>query len=47
VSQTVAASFDWETGYRAAFAVAGLSEIACVLIALPFLLRLVRLGKTR
>ena len=47
VSQWVAASTSWETGYRAAFAVAGASEVLCVLLALPFLLRLVRSGRTR
>lgn len=40
VSQQIAASASWETGYRAAFAVAGASEIACVALTLPFLLRL-------
>ena len=40
VSQQVAAVSSWETGYRAAFAVAGTSEILCVLLTLPFLLRL-------
>jgi len=42
VSQQVAASASWQAGYRAAFAVAGASEIACVALALPFLLRLLR-----
>jgi MFS family permease len=42
VSQQVAAASSWEAGYRAAFAVAGASEIACVLLTLPFLMRLVR-----
>ncbi|MGI9591293.1 MAG: MFS transporter [Myxococcota bacterium] len=42
VSQQVAAVSTWETGYRAAFAVAGASEILCVLLTLPFLLRLTR-----
>jgi MFS family permease len=46
VSETVAASASWEAGYRTAFAVAGVSEIACVALALPFLLRLVRSGRT-
>lgn len=46
VSQAVAAQSGWETGYRGAFAVAGLSEIACVAIGLPFLMRLVRAGRT-
>jgi MFS family permease len=47
VSETVARQSSWQVGYQAAFAVAGLSEIACVLVALPFLLALVRSGKTR
>ena len=47
VSQSVAARATWEAGYQAAFAVAGLSEILCVLVTLPFLLRLIRLGRTR
>jgi MFS family permease len=47
VSQAVAARASWEDGYRAAFAVAGVSAILCVLVTLPFLLRLIRLGKTR
>lgn len=42
VSQQVAASASWQAGYRAAFAVAGASEIACVALTLPFLLRLLR-----
>ncbi len=46
VSQMVAARSDWESGYRAAFTVAGFSELLCVAIALPFLLRLVRSGRT-
>ena len=40
VSEVVRARSDAATGYQAAFAVAGLSEILCVLIALPYLLRL-------
>jgi MFS family permease len=47
VSQSVAARAGWESGYQAAFAVAGLSEILCVLVTLPFLLQLVRLGRTK
>ncbi|MCH2172402.1 MFS transporter [Myxococcota bacterium] len=47
VSETVARQSGWHAGYEAAFVVAGLSEIACVLVALPFLLALVRAGKTR
>jgi len=46
VSQTVAAQADWLTGYRAAFGIAGVSEIVCVAVALPFLARLVREGRT-
>jgi MFS family permease len=46
VSQWVAAGSGWEAGYRSAFAVAGVSEIACVAIGLPFLVRLVRAGRT-
>ncbi len=40
VSQVVAAQSNWLAGYRAAFMVAGFSELLCVAIALPFLLRL-------
>ena len=47
VSQSVAQRASWEAGYQAAFAVAGLSEILCVAVTLPFLLRLIRLGRTR
>jgi len=46
VSQWVAETHGWEAGYRAAFGVAGVSELACVLFALPFLLRLRRSGLT-
>jgi MFS family permease len=46
VSQLVASEHGWESGYRAAFAVAGVSEALCVAITLPFLLRLVRAGRT-
>jgi MFS family permease len=46
VSQWVADTHGWQAGYRAAFGVAGVSEILCVAIALPFLLRLVRAGRT-
>ena len=42
VSQLVASSSGWEAGYRAAFGVAGASEVLCVVVALPFLVRLVR-----
>jgi len=47
VSQVVARADGWDAGYRAAFAVAGASEAACVLLTLPFLIRLVRAGRTR
>ena len=47
VSQRIAETAGWEAGYRGAFAVAGASEALCVLLALPFLIRLVRLGRTR
>lgn len=47
LSQSVAAVDGWEAGYRAAFGVAGASEIACVALGLPFLRRLVRSGRTR
>jgi MFS family permease len=46
VSQWVATHHGWETGYRAAFGVAGVSEILCVALAIPFLVRLVRSGRT-
>lgn len=46
VSQTVAATAGWHAGYQFAFVVAGLAEIACVLIAFPFFARLSREGKT-
>jgi MFS family permease len=42
ISQAVAAQSGWLVGYRAAFIAAGLSEVLCVMIALPFLLRLRR-----
>jgi len=42
ISQLVAARSDWLTGYRAAFLAAGFSELLCVAIALPILLRLAR-----
>lgn len=47
VSQGVAASSGWAAGYQAAFGVAGVSEVLCVLLALPLLRRLeqqVRVG---
>jgi len=46
LSEGLARSAGWESGYRAAFALAGASEILCVALALPFLLRLVRSGAT-
>jgi MFS family permease len=46
VSQTVAASHGIAVGYQAAFAVAGAAELVCVLVALPFLLRLRESGRT-
>ena len=46
VSQSVAAGAGWEAGYRAAFVVAGGSEMLCVLATLPLLLRLIRQGRT-
>jgi MFS family permease len=47
ISQFVAGRADWLTGYRAAFVVAGASELLCVAIALPLLLKHVhrRAGK--
>ena len=39
ISQTVAAQSGWPSGYQAAFIVAGISEMLCVAIALPFLIR--------
>jgi MFS family permease len=42
VSEAVAARSDWLTGYRAAFGIAGASEIACVALGLPFLIVLAR-----
>jgi MFS family permease len=45
VSSWLAPSHGWHSGYRAAFATAGVSEILCVAIALPFLIRLIRQGR--
>jgi MFS family permease len=45
VSQGVASAYSWEAGYRAAFLVAGVSELLCVALALPLLLRLRREGR--
>jgi MFS family permease len=47
ISQVVAGRLDWLTGYRAAFVVAGASELLCVALALPILLRLRRRGLVR
>lgn len=46
VSAAVADTRGWEAGYQAAFAVAGTSELLCVLLTLPFLIRLIRQGRT-
>jgi MFS family permease len=46
VSQTAAALWSWEAGYRAAFVVAGLSEVVCVALTIPLLRRLRREGRT-
>jgi len=45
VSQWVASTQGWEAGYRAAFGVAGVSEVLCVLLALPLLVRLAKQRK--
>ena len=42
VSQSIAATQGWHAGYRAAFAVAGTSEVLCVLLTLPLLAKLAR-----
>lgn len=47
ISQLVAERSDWLTGYRAAFLAAGASELLCVAVALPILLRLRRTPKRR
>jgi MFS family permease len=47
VSERVAAAWSWEAGYRSAFALAGVSEVLCVALTLPLLLRLVRQGRAR
>ena len=39
ISQLVAADWGWPSGYQAAFIVAGVSEMLCVVITLPFLMR--------
>ncbi len=46
VSEAVSASHGAAAGYQAAFGVAGGAEILCGLIALPFLMRLRRAGRT-
>ncbi|MEM9175245.1 MAG: MFS transporter [Myxococcota bacterium] len=46
VSDTVRASHGAAAGYQAAFGLAGVAEILCVLLALPFLLRLRARGLT-
>lgn len=49
VSQTVAVSYGygWLTGYKAAFMVAGMSELLLVLVALPLLLHVERQRRER
>ena len=46
VSQTISASHGPAAGYQAAFGVAGVAEILCAALALPFLLSLRRAGRT-
>ena len=46
VSELVRASHGPAAGYQAAFAVAGISELLCAALALPFLLRLRAAGQT-
>lgn len=46
VSEAVRASHGPAAGYQAAFGVAGIAEILCAVIALPFLLRLRAAGRT-
>ncbi|MEZ4278845.1 MAG: MFS transporter [Myxococcota bacterium] len=46
VSEAVRADHGMAAGYQAAFAVAGISEILCIAVALPILLRLRRAGRT-
>ena len=46
VSELVRASHGPAAGYQAAFAVAGVSELLCAALALPFLLRLRAAGQT-
>jgi len=40
ISQWVASSHGWQTGYSTAFVVAGLSEVLCVVATIPWLRRL-------
>lgn len=47
VSQSVAASHGWQTGYSTAFVVAGLSEVLCVVLTIPWLRRLSALQRDR
>jgi MFS family permease len=47
ISQLVAGDSGWLAGYRAAFLTAGASEVLCVAIALPILLRLRASGIVR
>ena len=46
MSEAVRANHGAAAGYQAAFGVAGVAEILCAGIALPFLLRLRREGRT-
>ena len=46
VSQTIGTSFSWQTGYTAAFVVAGAAEVLCVLVAFSMMRRLVAQGRT-
>jgi MFS family permease len=46
VSDSVRATYGAAVGYQAAFGVAGLAEVLCVALALPFLLRLRAQGRT-
>jgi MFS family permease len=46
VSETVRASHGAAVGYQAAFVVAGIAEILCAALALPFLLRMRAVGRT-
>jgi MFS family permease len=46
VTEVVGARHGMHAGYRAAFVTAGVAELACVLVTLPFLVRLVRSGRT-